>query len=109
MGRRLASRCLFSDSERDTFGRARLAIADSVSVHDLRATGATWMAVRGDDPPKIKQRCGHSTFSTTEVYICEAEAVRGVGETPLKRKATAKRPRSREGAPNGMGARPAGV
>ena len=28
--------------------------------HDLRATGATWMAVRGDDPLKIKQRCGHA-------------------------------------------------
>jgi len=49
--------------------------------HDLRATGATWMAVRGDDPLKIKQRCGHTTFSTTELYIREAEAVReGFGE-----------------------------
>ncbi|MGD0680079.1 MAG: tyrosine-type recombinase/integrase [Polyangiaceae bacterium] len=49
--------------------------------HDLRATGATWMAVRGDDPLKIKQRCGHATFSTTELYIREAEAVRdGFGE-----------------------------
>jgi hypothetical protein len=33
------------------------------------------MAVRGDDPLKIKQRCGHTTFSTTELYIREAEAV----------------------------------
>jgi integrase len=49
--------------------------------HDLRATGATWMAVRGDDPLKIKQRCGHASFSTTELYIREAEAVRdGFGE-----------------------------
>ena len=49
--------------------------------HDLRATGITWMAVRGDDPLKIKQRAGHSTFSTTEIYIREAEAVReGFGE-----------------------------
>ena len=56
--------------------------------HDLRATGATWMAVRGDDPLKIKQRCGHTTFSTTEFYIREAEAVReGFGEVfpPLPR------------------------
>ena len=44
--------------------------------HDLRATGLTWMAVRGDDPLKIKQRAGHSTFSTTELYIRQAEAVR---------------------------------
>jgi hypothetical protein len=39
------------------------------------------MAVRGDDPLKIKQRAGHSTFSTTEIYIREAEAVReGFGD-----------------------------
>jgi integrase len=44
--------------------------------HDLRATGLTWLAVRGDDPLKIKQRAGHSTFSTTEGYIREGEAVR---------------------------------
>jgi hypothetical protein len=49
--------------------------------HDLRATGITWMAVRGDDPLKIRQRAGHSTLSTTEIYIREAEAVReGFGE-----------------------------
>ncbi len=49
--------------------------------HDLRATGATWLAVRGDEPLKIKQRCGHQTFGTTELYIREAEAVRdGFGE-----------------------------
>ena len=52
-----------------------------ITWHDLRATGITWMAVRGDDPLKIKQRAGHSTFSTTEGYIREAEAVRdGFGE-----------------------------
>ena len=49
--------------------------------HDLRATGITWMAVRGDDPLKLRQRAGHSSFSTTEVYIREAEAVRqGFGD-----------------------------
>jgi integrase len=53
----------------------------ALTWHDLRATGLTWMAVRGDDPLKIKQRAGHSTFSTTEGYIREAEAVReGFGE-----------------------------
>ena len=45
------------------------------------ATGLTWMAVRGDDPLKIKQRAGHSTFSTTGLYIRQAEAVReGFGQ-----------------------------
>jgi integrase len=33
--------------------------------HDLRATGASWMAARGDEPLKIMQRCGHKSFSTT--------------------------------------------
>jgi integrase len=54
--------------------------------HDLRATGLTWLAVRGDDPLKIKQRAGHSTFSTTEGYIREGEAIRdgfGVVFPPL--------------------------
>ncbi len=49
--------------------------------HDLRATGLTWLAVRGDDPLKIKQRAGHATFSTTAGYIREAEAQRvGFGD-----------------------------
>ena len=26
--------------------------------HDLRSTGLTWMAIRGDDPLKIQQRAG---------------------------------------------------
>jgi hypothetical protein len=39
------------------------------------------VAVRGDDPLKIKQRCGHRTFSTTELYVRDAEAVReGFGD-----------------------------
>ena len=49
--------------------------------HDLRATGLTWMAVRGDDPLKIQQRAGHTDFTTTQGYIREAEAVReGFGD-----------------------------
>jgi hypothetical protein len=40
----------------------------------LRTAGHS--AVRGDDPLKIKQRCAHSTFATTEMYIRGAEAVR---------------------------------
>ncbi|WP_394826137.1 site-specific integrase [Pendulispora albinea] len=45
----------------------------NITFHDLRATGITWMAVRGDDPLRIKQRAGHKSFSTTEGYIREAE------------------------------------
>lgn len=47
-----------------------------LTFHDLRATGITWMAVRGDDPLRIRQRAGHQHMVTTERYIRLAEAVR---------------------------------
>jgi integrase len=59
----------------------RTKTSQHITWHDLRATGATWMAVRGDDPLKIMQRCGHKSFSTTMVYVREGEAIReGFGE-----------------------------
>lgn len=52
-----------------------------ITFHDLRATGITWMALRGDDPLKIKQRAGHRSLSTTERYIRVAEELRaGFGD-----------------------------
>ena len=55
--------------------------SQNITWHDLRATGATWMAVRGDDPLKIMQRCGHRDYATTQRYVREAEAIReGFGE-----------------------------
>jgi integrase len=45
----------------------------AITFHDLRATGITWCAVRGDDPLKIMQRAGHADFETTKVYLREAE------------------------------------
>ena len=57
------------------------ATSQNITWHDLRATGATWMAVRGDDAHKIMQRCGHKSFSTTMLYVREGEAIReGFGE-----------------------------
>lgn len=45
--------------------RAELFVNDAtrkwMTFHDLRATGLTWMAVRGDDPLRIKHRAGHKT------------------------------------------------
>jgi len=35
------------------------------------------MAVRGDDPMKVRQRVGHEQIATTERYIRVAEEVRG--------------------------------
>jgi integrase len=58
----------------------------AITFHDLRATGITWCAVRGDDALKIKQRAGHAGFGTTEGYIREAENMRhgfGVVFPPL--------------------------
>jgi hypothetical protein len=53
----------------------------ALTWHDLRATGITWMAIRGDDPLHIQPRGGHSSFSTTRGYIRQAEAVRdGFGD-----------------------------
>ena len=47
-----------------------------IRFHDLRATGLSWAAIRGDDPLKIMHRAGHADFQTTQGYIREAEAVR---------------------------------
>jgi integrase len=60
---------------------ATTATSRAVTWHDLRASAATWMAVRGDKPLAIRQRCGHSSFTTTELYIREAEVLaEGFGE-----------------------------
>jgi integrase len=39
------------------------------TFHDLRATGITWMAMRGDSPTDIMERVGHQHLSTTEIYL----------------------------------------
>ncbi len=52
-----------------------------LSWHDLRATAATWLAVQGVEPLKIMQRLGHRNFSTTMIYVREAEQLRdGFGD-----------------------------
>lgn len=51
----------------------------ALTFHDLRATGITWEAVAGTDLAKIQQRAGHTTTSTTLIYVRLADEVRGVG------------------------------
>jgi len=52
-----------------------------IDWHDLRATGITWRAVRGDAPLSIMQAAGHADFATTQIYIRTAEALReGFGD-----------------------------
>lgn len=43
--------------------------------HDLRATGITWRAVRGDAAERIKAAAGHTEWETTQGYVREALAV----------------------------------
>jgi len=43
--------------------------------HDLRATGLTWCAIRGDEAMKIMQRAGHEDIATTMIYVRTAEAI----------------------------------
>src|SRR5688572_5897563 len=73
-----------------------------ITFYDLRATGITWMAVRGDMPQLIKRRAGHSRYETTEGYIREAEnldpAMFGTPFQPL--------PKSLLGLPDDPGSSP---
>ena len=52
----------------------------NIRFHDLRSTGLTWLALRGDDTLKIQHRAGHRTFAMTQVYIRTAENLRAGGE-----------------------------
>lgn len=47
----------------------------ALRFHDLRATGTTWLALRGDDPLKIQARAGHRDLATTMRYIRAAEVL----------------------------------
>lgn len=49
----------------------------AIRWYDLRATGITWRAIRGDEPLRIMQAAGHERFETTLLYIREAETVGG--------------------------------
>lgn len=57
--------------------RAELHVTDKtrqqMTFYGLRATGITWMALRGDEPLRIQQRAGHKEFKTTQGYIRAAE------------------------------------
>jgi hypothetical protein len=52
----------------------------NIRFHDMRSTGLTWLALRGDDPLKIQYRAGHKEFEMTQVYIRTAENLRTSGE-----------------------------
>lgn len=45
--------------------------------HDLRATGVTYMAMRGDTDEMIRERAGHADFKTTQMYIRRGHQAHG--------------------------------
>lgn len=73
--------------------------------HDLRATGITWRAIRGDEPLKMMQAAGHKDFETTMAYIRTADQVRsGFGDVfptlPAELLGPENRPENRPTEPN---------
>lgn len=46
-----------------------------ITFHDLRATGITWRAVRGDNPFAMQDAVGHTDLKTTQIYIRKAAAL----------------------------------
>lgn len=84
------ARQLRANLKRAGVARAELFAGDAtrkqVTFHDLRATGTTWAAIRGDEPLKIMHRAGHKDLATTMGYVREAENLRagfGVVFPPL--------------------------
>jgi len=69
----------------------------AIVFHDLRDTGLTHMAVRGDSPILIQWAGGHTDFKTTQGYIARGQTERRrIGEPlpPLPPEVTANRPES---------------
>lgn len=59
----------------------------AITFHDLRATGITWRAARGDDAIAIQLCAGHTDLNTTQHYIRSAASLRSAftqvfGELP---------------------------
>jgi hypothetical protein len=72
--------------------RAELFTSDAqrthITFHDLRATGITWCAVRGDDPLRIKQRAGHNWKIGSTLPVNDTGAVRSDRGHPGEEHAT---------------------
>jgi integrase len=79
----------------------------NLTYHDLRATGATWAAIRGDQPLRIMHRAGHKHLATTMMYVREAENLRaGFGTVfPPLPSGLRQAPRMSQGTSQGAGPR----
>ena len=60
--------------------RAALFRNDATSFHDLLRHGLSWMAIRGDEPRKIQQCAGYTTFDMTRKHLKYLGTVEAVGE-----------------------------
>lgn len=54
--------------------------AVQITFHDLRATGITWLAIRGDSMISIRDRAGHTDVDQTDAYVRRASLAGAVGE-----------------------------
>ncbi|MBX3205641.1 MAG: site-specific integrase [Labilithrix sp.] len=113
MARRLRKYVQWAHDDAGVALRADLLADDAVrrrlSWHDLRHTGITWRAVRGDDPMKIQRGAGHSDFAMTNHYIAEAQnfedrSVFGLPFPPLRQLLVSAASQRRANAP-AVGAR----
>lgn len=52
-------------------------VSKQIRWHDLRATGATWLAVEGRPPTEIRDVLGHTQTSMTDRYTRAAGILRG--------------------------------
>jgi hypothetical protein len=52
--------------------------ARMMRFHDLRATGITYLALRGDSDHQVRDRAGHTDFKTTLEYIRRGQHAFGV-------------------------------
>ncbi len=46
----------------------------AMRLYDMRATGATWLAVRGDSTASMQERIGHADYRQTQAYVRQATA-----------------------------------
>lgn len=51
-----------------------------IRLHDCRASYCTWRFVRGDSVSEVRDDAGHEHVTTTEIYLREARAIRGMRE-----------------------------
>jgi integrase len=55
----------------------------ALRLYDLRSTGATWCAARGDSGPSIQERLGHADYRQTQAYVRAVNVIRDAFGEPF--------------------------